>query len=137
MMELMLWAIFTSYNNQKDCRSRLATLLKKETLPQVFSCEFWEISKNNFFHRTPPVAASMCTPSVILDLCFILVASNTVIWASLFGAQRFRLEVEDFIFHVVVFSRETLETLAWKFLHCVPQKVFGFIFFLILSSCSI
>ena len=35
-----------------------ATLLKKENLAQVFSCEFWEISKNTFFYRTPPVAAS-------------------------------------------------------------------------------
>ena len=26
-----------------------ATLLKKETLAQVFSCEFYEISKNTFF----------------------------------------------------------------------------------------
>ena len=33
-------------------------LIKKETLAQVFSCEFWEISKNTFFHRTPLVAAS-------------------------------------------------------------------------------
>ena len=31
--------------------------IKKEALAQVFSCEFWEISKNTFFHRTPPVAA--------------------------------------------------------------------------------
>ena len=38
---------------------RPATLLKKETLAQVFSCEFYEISKNNFFYRTPPVAASV------------------------------------------------------------------------------
>ena len=30
---------------------------EKETLAQVFSCEFCEISKNAFFHRTPPVAA--------------------------------------------------------------------------------
>ena len=37
---------------------RPATLLKKQTLAQVFSCEFCEISKNTFFHRTPPVAAS-------------------------------------------------------------------------------
>ena len=36
---------------------RPATLLKK-TLAQVFSCEFSEISKNNFSYRTPPVAAS-------------------------------------------------------------------------------
>ena len=32
--------------------------LKKETLAQVFSCEFCEISKNIFFHRTPLVAVS-------------------------------------------------------------------------------
>ena len=25
---------------------------------KVFSCEFWEIFKNTFFHRTPPVVAS-------------------------------------------------------------------------------
>ena len=37
---------------------RPATLLKKETLTQVFSCEFCKISKNTFFHRTPLVAAS-------------------------------------------------------------------------------
>ena len=35
---------------------RPATLLK--TLAQVFSCEFWKISKNTFFYKTPPVAAS-------------------------------------------------------------------------------
>ena len=57
-------------------------------------------------------------------LCFILLASNTVIWASLVGAHRSKLEVEDFIFHVVVFSRETFQTLAWKFLLCVLQRVF-------------
>ena len=33
--------------------------IKKEALAQVFSCEFWEISKNTFYHRTPPVAASV------------------------------------------------------------------------------
>ena len=71
------------------------------------------------------VAPFLCTLSVILDLCFILVASNTVIWASLFGAHRFKLEKEDFIFHVVEFSRETFQALAWKFLLCVSQKVIG------------
>ena len=29
--------------------------IKKETLAQVFSCEFYEISKNTFSYRTPPV----------------------------------------------------------------------------------
>ena len=31
---------------------------EKETLAQVFSCEFCKISKNSFSHRTLPVAAS-------------------------------------------------------------------------------
>ena len=31
---------------------------KKETLAQVFSCEFCEISKNTFYYRTRLVAAS-------------------------------------------------------------------------------
>ena len=75
------------------------------------------------------VAPFLCTPSVILDFCFILVASKTVIWASLFGAHRFKLEAEDFIFHVAVFSKETFQTLTWKFLLCVRQKVFGLYIF--------
>ena len=31
--------------------------IKKETVAQVFSCEFCKIFKNNFSYRTPPVAA--------------------------------------------------------------------------------
>ena len=33
--------------------------IKKETLAEVFSCEFCEISKNTFSYTTPPVAASV------------------------------------------------------------------------------
>ena len=32
--------------------------IKKETLVQVFSCEFCDISKNTYSHRTPPMAGS-------------------------------------------------------------------------------
>ena len=32
--------------------------IKKETLPLVFSCEFYEISKNTCSNRKPPMAAS-------------------------------------------------------------------------------
>ena len=32
--------------------------IKKETLAQVIPCEFCEIFKNIFFHKTPPVDAS-------------------------------------------------------------------------------
>ena len=49
---------------------------------------------------------------------------NTVIWASLVRKHRPKLEV-DFIFHVVFSSIETFQTLAWKFLLWVLQKIFG------------
>ena len=38
-----------------ECRfNKVVGLLKKETLAQVFSCKFCEISKNTFCYRTPP-----------------------------------------------------------------------------------
>ena len=45
------------FNKVADLRP--ATLFKKETLAQVFSCEFWGICKNTFFYRTTPVASSV------------------------------------------------------------------------------
>ena len=39
-------------------RPEAYNFIKKETLAQVLSCEFCEISKNTFSYRTPPVAAS-------------------------------------------------------------------------------
>ena len=39
-------------------QSQACNFIKKETLAQVFSCEFCEISKNTFFYKTRPVAAS-------------------------------------------------------------------------------
>ena len=50
-----------SQNSQDDtCAgvSSACNFIKKETLALVFSCKFWEISKNYFFLRTPLVAAS-------------------------------------------------------------------------------
>ena len=38
---------------------KACNFVKKETLAQVFSCEFCEISKNTFFHETPLVGASI------------------------------------------------------------------------------
>ena len=42
------------------CTFQVCNFIKKETLAQVFSCEFCEISKNTFLHKTPIVAASEC-----------------------------------------------------------------------------
>ena len=58
---------FTNFTGKHLCQSlffnevatlRSAILLKKETLAQVFSCEFCEIPKNTLFYRTPLVVAS-------------------------------------------------------------------------------
>ena len=46
--------------------------LFKDTLAQVFSCEFCEMSKNTIFYRTPPVAANTLEENVdIIDFCYI------------------------------------------------------------------
>ena len=60
-----------SQNSQEDTCARVSLLIKsyfnkgfikKETLAQVFSCEFCEIFKNTFFYRIPPLAASVLNP---------------------------------------------------------------------------
>ena len=58
----------TSQNSQENTFARVSFLIelqastynfiKKETLTQVFSCEFCKISKNTFSYRTASVAAS-------------------------------------------------------------------------------
>ena len=54
-----------SQNSQENTCARVSfsiklqafNFIKKETLAQVFSCEFFDISKNTFFDRAPLVAA--------------------------------------------------------------------------------
>ena len=45
------------FNKVAGLRPEACNFIEKETLAQVFSCEFCEISKNIFSYRTPPVAA--------------------------------------------------------------------------------
>ena len=51
-----------------------ATLLRKKTLAQVFSCEFCEIYKNTFYYRTPLMAAS----GVLINFAILEPFSNKV-----------------------------------------------------------
>ena len=46
---------FAKFTGKHLCQS---LFIKKETLVQVLSCEFGEISKNTFFYRTPLVTVS-------------------------------------------------------------------------------
>ena len=55
--------------------------IKKETLEQVLSCELCKISKNTFFHWTPPVAASVLTLlSSMLFSLYLCSPSYTSLW---------------------------------------------------------
>ena len=57
---------FTKFTGKHLCQSLffnkvaglVCNFIKKETLAQVFSCEFCEISKNTILNRTPLMAAS-------------------------------------------------------------------------------
>ena len=51
-----------------------ATLLRKKTLAQAFSCEFCEIYKNTFYYRTPLAAAS----GVLINFAILEPFSNKV-----------------------------------------------------------
>ena len=51
-----------------------ATLLRKKTVAQVFSCQFCEIYKNTFYYRTPLVAAS----GVLINFAILEPFSNKV-----------------------------------------------------------
>ena len=65
---------------------RPATLLKKETLEQVFSSELCEISKNTFSYRKPPVAASKYLQ---------MVSVNTVMKDFLYGVKALLLSKDN------------------------------------------
>ena len=84
--EAVVWRCFVEkvfleilQNSQENTCARASFLIKlqtsacnfikKETLAQVFSCEFCEISKNIFFYRTPPVAASECNLHISQHFC--------------------------------------------------------------------
>ena len=55
-MKKVFWKFFTKFT-EKHLR-QCFFFIKKETLTQVFSWEFWEIFKITFFYRTRLVAAS-------------------------------------------------------------------------------
>ena len=51
--------IFAKFTGKHLCQSLfLINFFQKAALAQVFFCEFCDISKNTFSHRTPPVATS-------------------------------------------------------------------------------
>ena len=57
---------FAKFTGKHLCQSLFFSkknFIKKETLAQIYSCEFCEIFENTIFYRTPLVAASVKTTS--------------------------------------------------------------------------
>ena len=63
------------FNKVEGLRS---LFIKKETLAQMFSCKFCEMSKNTFLHRTPLVAASVSRNYPVKVLSCEAIACNLV-----------------------------------------------------------
>ena len=75
-----------SQNSQENTCARVsglrpATLLKMGLLMRVFSCEFCEISKNTFLHKTPLMAASVY--SSLYGRLYVNHAQNQHFWSFL------------------------------------------------------
>ena len=51
-------------------RPEVCNFIKKETLVEVFPCEFCEISKNTPSYRTPPVTASGSYSMLCISTCY-------------------------------------------------------------------
>ena len=65
----------TLQNSQENTCAK--AFIKKEIFAQVFACEFCEIFKNTFFHRTRLVDASVTTLSCIYDVMMELFPENS------------------------------------------------------------
>ena len=61
------------FNRVAGLRPQACNSIKKDTLAQVFSCEFCEISKDTFSYRTLPVAASACIKKKLQIWKYILI----------------------------------------------------------------
>ena len=75
-----------SQNSQENTCARVsglvpATLLKMRLLMRLFSCEFCEISKNTFLHKTPLMAASVY--SSLYGRLYVNHAQNQHFWSFL------------------------------------------------------
>ena len=94
----------------KSCSVKKAcNFIKKETLAQVLSCEFCKISKNNFFYRTPLVAASE-TFLLSVKMWSIIISRKTpsklftVTWVFSQEFRRRDLRHRFFLFRLILFQ---------------------------------
>ena len=82
---------FTKFTAKHLCQglifNKVFLKFKEETLAQVFSCEFCEISKKTFLHTTPLVAASAFTLFFLTATILSVIGIYTFHVTSLFKAK--------------------------------------------------
>ena len=110
---------FAKFAVKHLCQSLFFSFSIKQTLAQVFSCEFCEIFKNTFFYRTPPVAAS--------DLCWVKIIPQLTegweMWQTIYKFQanmQMRIIFISFSFTAIFISFVTTlscELQFWKYQH--------------------
>ena len=86
---------FAKFTGKHQCQSLFLNkvagrnFIKKETLAQVFTCEFFEIFKNAFLCRPSPVAASVWKVCILQRLVNIDIIFFWIKWGNL--GQEFEL----------------------------------------------
>ena len=122
-----------------DNSNRWKKFIKKETLTQVFSCEFCEISENTFFHRTPLVTASVVSFCFFLSNAFFLTQPQCCLTNSWIELQMYHTE------RLLIFAILVSMSRCGVFMSSLYDLFFIFIFFftnillllLIFRICSI
>ena len=99
-----------SLNSQENTCARVSiNFIKKETLSQVFSCEFCEVFKNTFFYWTPLVAAFV---HIFLKFIFPKIRTFPKIWIT--KTCNFNLVLLKNVFFIEKKSLEQLQTDSYK-----------------------
>ena len=138
-----------SQNSQENTSARVSFLIKlqdvikKETLTQVFSCEFCEVSKNTFFHRTPLLAASEMATELTCSVCVgvageahkCILCKKKWFTCSVRKARRMRRDLQKLLFVLHVEEKRYKHFFIKVFYYMVFRKEIDFVSFFIVSLC--
>ena len=64
---------FSSSRPEVFCNYQACNVIKKETVTQVISCEFYETFKNTYFYRTPGSTTSVRHLHINQEACLLLI----------------------------------------------------------------
>lgn len=121
----------------------------KMAIPKIISKKFLRKtplrndSLHNYFAKVSTAVAfcksldifshfwQLCAHYTMQGNCSILVSSVTATWASLFNADRFKLQAKGFIFHVVIISSKLFKLQLENNCFVFSKKPFGLVFFLV------